>query len=65
MCELGRSGTAVRSSGNRNDPVPRNNFVQKQALVGPSVLLARGLRPPISFHLALTMELVLNDGSSI
>ena len=43
MCELGRSGTAVRSSGNRNDPVPRNDFVQKQALVGLSVLLARGL----------------------
>ena len=34
---------AVRSSEDRNDPVPRNNFVQKQALVGPSVLLARGL----------------------
>ena len=32
----------MRSSENREDLVLSNNFVQKQALVRPSVLLARG-----------------------
>ena len=60
---LGRSGTGVRSSENGDDPVPRNNFVQKQALVGPSILLARGLVFQSLVTSLLLTEIVFNDGS--